>query len=87
MNIQFVWEKINEHEGETFYTIRGKEFGYVIYDDYMLINDMKSRKITKNMITKAMHLKNPTPQKLSMLGFRGPSYIYGIITDDRIKDY
>ncbi len=85
MNIGTIWNSIKQHEGEAFCTITGIEYTYVVYKDYLLINDLKSRRLTKDMIEKAMAIDNPTPKKIELEGCRGPSYIWGIITDKRIK--
>ncbi len=87
MNIEIIWNNIKKHEGETFHTITGIEYEYVIYNDFLLINNLKSRRITKNIIAKAMRIANPTPRKIALEGCRGPSYIYGIITDKRINSF
>ena len=84
MNIDSIWNKIRHYEGETFKTVRGVEYKYVVYNDYILINDDKKRKITKDGMRKALSIVNPTPSKIQKAGIWGPSYIYGIITDSRI---
>ena len=85
MNIETVWNQIIKYEGETFYTITGKSYQFVVYTDFILINNLKSRRITKDSMTKAIKIENPTPQKIELAGCWGPSYVYGIITDKRIK--
>ena len=52
MNIDAIWNNIRHCEGETFKTVRGVEFQYVVYNDYILINDDKKRKITKDGVKK-----------------------------------
>ena len=47
MNNDAIWNNIRHCEGETFKTVRGVEFQYAVYNDYILINDDKKRKITK----------------------------------------
>ena len=84
MNIETVWNNIKRHEGEAFCTITGIEYEYVVYTDYLLVNDLKSRRITKGMIEKAIAIDNPTPKKIELEGCRGPSYIWGIIAYTRI---
>lgn len=84
MSIETIWDNIKLHEGETFYTITGVEYTYVVYTDHLLVNDLQSRMITKIMIEKAIALENPTVKKIELAGCRGPSYIWGIITDKRI---
>ena len=85
MNIETIWHNIKQHEGEIFRTITGVEYRYVVYKDYFLVNDLQSRRITKAMIEKAIALENPTVRKIEAEGCRGPSYIWGIITDRRIR--
>ena len=84
MNIDAIWNNIRHCEGKTFKTVRGVEFQYVVYNDYVLINDDKKRKITKNAVKKAFSIVNPTPAKIQKAGIWGPSCIYGIIADNRI---
>lgn len=84
MNIDAIWNNIRHCEGETFKTVRGVEFQYVVYNDYILINDDKKRKITKDGVKKALSIVNPTPSKIQKAGIWGPSYTYGIIADNRI---
>lgn len=84
MNIETIWSNIKSHEGETFRTVRGVEYTYVVVEDYILINDDKKRKITKDLIKTALTINNPSPSKIQREGIWGPSYVYGIITDKRI---
>ena len=85
MDINTVWNKIKEHEGEVFYTIRGNAYKYAVYDDFLLVENKKNRKVSKESIEKAGKIENPNPSKIGSEGCWGPSYIYGIITDKRIK--
>ena len=84
MNIETIWSNIKSHEGETFRTVRGVEYTYVVVEDYILINDDKKRRITKDLIKIALTINNPSPSKIQREGIWGPSYVYGIITDERI---
>ena len=85
MNIETVWKNIRFCEGQTFKTVRGIEYKYEIYDDYLLINNDKRRKITKDALAIALKIAAPTPSKIQQAKIWGPSYVYGIITDKRIK--
>ena len=87
MDINIAWNKIKEHEGAEFYTIRGNVYKYVVYDDFLLVENKKNRKVSKDSIEKAIKIKNPNQSKIASEGCWGPSYIYGIITDKRIKGY
>lgn len=84
MSIETIWNNIKLHEGETFRTVRGIEYTYVVVEDYILINDNKKRRITRDSIETAMTIKNPSPSKIKRSGIWGPSYVYGIIADKRI---
>ena len=85
MNIETVWNNIKLYEGEIFYKIKGGEYKYTVYNDFIIINGVKASRITKSTFAKAIEIENPTPQKIGLAGCWGPSYIYGIITDKRIK--
>ena len=54
MNIETIWNNIKSNEGETFRTIRGVEYTYVVVEDYILINNDKKRRITKDSIKTAI---------------------------------
>ena len=84
MNIEIIWENIKLHEGEIFSTARGIEYTYVVVKDYILVNDDKKRKITKNSIKTAVAINDVSPSEIQREGIWGPSYVYGIITDKRI---
>ena len=84
MDINTVWNKIKEHEGEEFYRVTGKPFKYIVYDDFFVVENIKGSRITKSYIEKSMMIDKPTPSKINMYVPRGGTYIYGIITDKRI---
>lgn len=81
--IDKVWANICKHEGEIFFTQkRKKQYTYVIKDDYIVINnDARRGRITKEMLESALLIEDPTSSKI---GGWAPSYICGIITDNRI---
>lgn len=85
MNFEKIWKNIQFCEGETFTTIRGVEYKYVLYNDYLLINNDPKRRIPKQSLQNALEITNPTCAKIGKEGIWGPSYVYGIITDKRIK--
>lgn len=86
MNIGTVWKNIKLCEGQVFKTIRGVEYNYVVYSDYILINNDMKRRITKESLKIAITIDNPTPSKIQHENIWGASYVYGIITDNRIKN-
>ena len=85
MNIETIWNNIKSNEGEAFRTIRGVEYTYVVVEDYILINNDKKRRITKDSIKTAITINNPSSSKIQKQGIWGPSYVWGIITDKRIS--
>lgn len=87
MDIETVWKNIQLCEGETFYTIRGEKYTYSVYGDLLMVDGIKAGRITKNTLAKALNINNPTPRKIELAGCWAPSYIYGIITDKRIKGF
>lgn len=84
MNFVTIWNNICLYEGEIFYTITGKPYRYVVYEDYIMIENIKGSRIKKESIKKALLIDNPSPSKINIENIRGPSYVYGIITDRRI---
>ena len=87
MNIEAIWKNIQLCEGKVFKTVRGIEYTYAVYDNYLLINDDKKRRITKDSLKIAIVIDSPTPSKIQQENIWGPSYVYGIITDKRIKGF
>ena len=84
-NIDQVWANICKHEGDLFHTVTNIEYTYIVKDNCILINNDARRKITKINLLKALEIPNPTCSKIGNAGIWGPSYIYGIITDHRIR--
>ena len=85
MNIETVWNKIKLYEGEVFYKSRGGEYTYTVCGDVIIVDGIKAGRINKSALAKALNIQNPTPQKIGLAKCWGPSYIFGIITDKRIK--
>ena len=75
---------IIKNENEIFRTIKGIPYTYIVKNDFILINNDKKRRITKDAVAQALLIENPSPSKLNSAGIWGPSYVYGIITDNRI---
>lgn len=85
LNIETVWSNILKHENETFYTIKGEPYTYTVYDNHIIIKNIKSGYITKDSVAKSLLIENPLPSKINSEGIWAGSYVYGIITDSRIK--
>ncbi|MDR2717052.1 MAG: hypothetical protein LBB89_03175 [Treponema sp.] len=79
-----IWNNIIANEGNTFYTISGKEFTYRINGNF-LITDRTERNIPKNDIEKAFNsLPLNGPSEINNL-VQGPSYVWAILNDNRIN--
>ena len=85
MDIETVWARIIEHSGEVFYTKRGIPYTYHIRN-HQLILENTNRNIPYSNFETALTVVNPNIVKFEHLNLQGPSYIYGIITDDRIRN-
>jgi hypothetical protein len=84
MNIEQVWRNIKAHEGETFFTKKGKEFTYHMTDRLVILENT-NRNIPIGNFEKAIGVTNPSVVAFQKMNLQGPSYIYGIITDERIQ--
>ena len=78
-----IWEKVKQHQGEVFYTTTGLEFTYEVVDEKVIHSRSKAT-LSRSDFEKAVLLN---PQKASDLhnDVSGPSYVYAIITDPRIR--
>ncbi len=78
-----VWRRIKRHDGEVFVQIRGGKFKYAVIAG-ALVPDRTNQQIPKSHFRRAMKqvpLKNTVP----LQDLRGPSYIYAVLMDDRIR--
>lgn len=81
-DIDQVWANICKHEGEMFYTKDHIEYNYVVKDNYIILSIPSQTRISKTYFEKALKMNVSKPTEINL---RGQSYIYGIITDSRIK--
>lgn len=79
-----VWNKIVSHEGEIFTQIRGKEFTYSIVGN-SIVPSTTNRNIHMNQFEKAYDLM-PLKNTSTIQDLQGPSNLYAILTDSRIKE-
>jgi len=82
-SIDAVFGRIAAHAGEAFHQIRGAEFRYVVQAEHV-IPDRTNQRIAKSEFAKALELV-PLPDTVAIQSLRGPSYIYSILMDDRIR--
>ena len=82
-NIDKVWANIRKHEGDKFFTVTNKEIKYVVKDNYIIVVSIPSHtRISKTNFAKALEMNASKPSEINLYG---RAYIYGIITDSRIK--
>lgn len=77
-----VWARILDFEGNFFFTDSGEQFVYATGSDYLAIRKT-SYKIPRADIEKAVALY-PFKNSVPLQHLRHPSYIYAILTDERI---
>ena len=84
-NVDSIWENIKRHSGETFKTVTGIPYDFHVDGEYIRLHNT-NWSIPKKDVENALLVKEPTVSKFKKAGFQGPSYLYGIITDNRIKN-
>lgn len=83
--IEAVWKRIIANEGEKFHLKGGAEFTYKIEDNALRPSTNKTL-ISKGQFEKGLELvptENTVPFQKAKLW--GPSYLYAILMDERIK--
>ena len=83
VDFDIVWKRIQAHSGENFTQIRGKEFTYHAENGYIAL-DQTNQNISQSDFEKAFQLV-PLPGTTPVQNLRGPSYIYAILMDSRIR--
>ena len=76
--------KLQKLEGETFYTVTGKEFIYKFISENTIKVSRTNYPIHLSNFEKAIEINPTKPGQIRNL-VRGSSYIFGIITDDRFN--
>ncbi len=85
ISIDEIWNRIKSHEGEIFCQIRGKKFIYSVIGS-ALIPEGINQNIPRAHFKKALVLL-PLENTVPVQHLRGPSYIYAILMDKRIRRY
>lgn len=81
--IDTVWARIKAHEGEVFRQIRGREYKYSIVGNAVVPEGI-NQNIPKAHFEQALGLL-PLENTAPVQHLRGPSYIYSILMDPRIR--
>ena len=83
-SFESVWTRIKSHQGETFRQIRGGEFTYTI-TGAALYPDRVVRALPKAHFERAYEMC-PLENTVPVQNLQGPSYLYAILMDPRIRD-
>jgi hypothetical protein len=83
ISIDTVWARIKAHEGEIFKQIRGKKFTYTVVGA-SLVPEGINQNIPRSDFERALQFL-PLESTVSVQHLRGPSYIYAILMDKRIR--
>jgi hypothetical protein len=84
VDVELIWSRIQENTGQKFYQITGNGFTYFVEGDY-LIPDRTKVKIPKKHFEEALKYV-PLSDTIPLQNLRGPSYIFAILTDKRIRN-
>ena len=82
-SLEIVWARIRAHAGEPFRQIRGGEFRYEAPSGYIAL-DRTNQNIPKSDFNRALEIV-PLENTAAVQHLRGPSYIYAILMDPRIR--
>lgn len=80
---KLVWKRIEDHAGETFLQKTGGDFRYQIKSGN-LIPDRTNRRLPRSDFEKGFQLV-PLASTVVLQQLQGPSYIYAVLMDPRIR--
>lgn len=78
-----VWRRIAAHEGDTFRQVRGQVFTYTL-DGKVLRPSTVNQNLSQATFEKAL-ARVPLRSTTDVQDLRGPSYLYAILMDPRIR--
>ena len=84
MSFEAIWANIEKHAGEEFKTKTGIPFTYHM-DGTSVVPDHTNYPLAKGQFAKAADIKDLRGPGQINFSVRGPSYIYAILTDPRIR--
>ena len=84
MDIEVIWKRIVENECKEFKQKRGKIFTYSLIGKNTIKLNTTNRSISKSQFEKALNFV-PLDKTTLIQNLQAPSYIYGILMDDRIR--
>lgn len=84
MDIEIIWKRICNHEGEIFRQIKGKEFTYSVNGNYLRLSTTNYN-VSKKTFEKAIEFL-PLQNTVPIQNLQAPSYLYAILMDSRITN-
>ena len=78
-----LWARIQAHQGEIFRQILGGEFSYELVAN-SLVPDRTNQNIPRAYFHEALRLV-PLESTVPLQHLRGPSYIFAVLMDSRIR--
>lgn len=83
-NMDSVWNRLKDLQGEEFFTKTGKPFRYSIAGDVLCVTRTEYN-LTKANFGKALEVTPfDGPGSVNAL-VRGPSYVWALLHDDRVR--
>ena len=79
-----VWRRIVAHEGEVFHQVKGQEFTYEV-DGRVLRPSTVKQNLSQATFERAL-ARVPLSSTVDVQDLRGPSYLYAILMDNRIRE-
>lgn len=77
------WQRVQELSGQTFLTVRGKQFSYKANGRGVAMNTT-NRVLPRSDFQKAFE-RFPVSGPGALQDLQGPSYIYAILMDPRVR--
>lgn len=82
-DVEMIWHRIDAHAGEDFRLIGGTTFQYQVFAGYLRPVG-RVRHLSKTNFGKALD-RVPFENTSSVSDLQGPSYVYAILMDSRIR--
>jgi hypothetical protein len=83
IRVDEVWRRIAAHEGDTFRQVRGQSFTFTL-DGKVLRPSTVNQNLSQATFEKAL-ARVPLRSTSDVQDLRGPSYLYAILMDPRIR--
>jgi hypothetical protein len=83
MSFESVWQRIVTAQGQTFHQVRGRAFTYTVQGE-SLVPSTTNRVLGRSQFQKA-HERLPVSGPGELQDLQGPSYLFAVLTDPRIR--